>query len=186
MPRSSARLAFAGLFLCLLQYTISRENVNNLKEICCKLRFTAKFSKENSEKLRLAALFISFPKTQKGAFLGGERGDGDAAKEGRRRGEKTRRIKNRGTFGARNTRRGRLETGKAKKAGEYTAKKNASTSRGTGAPIRSRTGTAKKKRAQRKKTVREENRTEEERFSPRRRAGENRRTLSLGQYGLFA
>jgi hypothetical protein len=87
-----------------------------------KLRFTAKFSKENSEKLRLAALFISFPKTQKGAFLGGERGDGDAAKEGRRRGEKTRRIKNRGSFGARNTGGEGLKTGSGKSRGVHSEK----------------------------------------------------------------
>ena len=80
-----------------------------------KLRFTAKFSKENSEKLRLAALFIFFPKTQKGAFLGGERGDGGAAK-------KTRRIKNRGSFGARNTGGEGLKTGSGKSRGVHSEK----------------------------------------------------------------
>jgi hypothetical protein len=100
-----------------------------------KLRFTAKFSKENSEKLRLATLFISFPKTQKGAFLGGARGTAG--------GERTRRIKKSASFGARNAGREGLKMGNGKKQGR-TKRKRAASARGTGAPVKSRTGRRRK------------------------------------------
>lgn len=142
MPRSSARLAFAGLFCVYYSILYPAKNVNNLKEICVNSVLRLNLRKRTAKKLRLAALFMSFPKTQKGAFLCGERGTAARRKDEENRKERlVRSAKHR---------QGRLENGKRKKQGR-TKRKRAAPMRRTGTPVRSRTGTAKKKRAQRRK-----------------------------------